>query len=266
MKESLTPTSPALSSSPSLPQPSSPDTKYVYRRYDEFSSTLQSQLYSLPPNSECRLLLSKGIDKTPQLSPHTVVLQQKKDEGKGGARVDDCETKDDTNDRMTIIYPKGSTYNVKKKYILPITQENQLIIVSPETTDYRRLCIVQTPKDHSFIEIGCAFAFTVGNVDCSKRLGIDKSPSSLELAKKNFPTLDLEELDVLVESKEGLMNILERYEMNDCGKLIVAIDINGNRELEAVVECLQRILDVWRPRLVIVKSRSLFKLMNDQGT
>ncbi len=247
-------------STTSLPQSDAPEANYRYRRYDEFISTLQSQLDSLPSFYPCRLMISKGQNKTPQLSPYTVKLINNNINNDG-----DEKQKPKKDDRLTVQYPKGSTYNVKTKYILPITQENQQIIVSPETTDYRRLCIVHTPKDHSFIEIGCDFAFTVGNVDCCKRVGIDKSPSSLEIAKNNFPTLDLEEIDVLTESKEGLMNILDRYEMTCKDKLIVAIDINGNRELEAVVQCLKRVLDIWEPRLVIVKSRSLFRLMIEQG-
>ena len=40
--------------------------------------------------------------------------------------------------------------------------------------------------------------------------------------------------------------------------LVVAIDINGNRELEAVRQCLQLVIQEWKPRLIIVKSRALY--------
>ena len=150
------------------------------------------------------------------------------------------------------------------KNILPITQQSHLIIVAPETKYYRKLCIVQTPYDHSFIEIGCDFALTTGNVNCVQKLGIDKSPTSLEIAKSNFPDLPLEEVDILEESEENLMNLLERYEITDEDKLIVGIDINGNREYEAVRDCLQRVLDLWHPRLIIVKSRSMFSVLSEQ--
>ncbi|KAL7560770.1 hypothetical protein ACA910_005337 [Epithemia clementina (nom. ined.)] len=39
--------------------------------------------------------------------------------------------------------------------------------------------------------------------------------------------------------------------------LVVAIDINGNRELEAVQSCLSQVQALWQPRLIIVKSRAL---------
>ena len=51
---------------------------------------------------------------------------------------------------------------------------------------------------------------------------------------------------------------------HDRNKLIVGIDINGNREYEAVRDCLQRVLDLWQPRLIIVKSRSMFRVMLEQ--
>jgi hypothetical protein len=45
----------------------------------------------------------------------------------------------------------------------------------------------------------------------------------------------------------------------------VAIDINGNRELPAVLKCIDIMLD-FSPRLVIVKSRELYtKLKKDDG-
>ena len=47
--------------------------------------------------------------------------------------------------------------------------------------------------------------------------------------------------------------------------LVVAIDINGNRDLEAVEACLDRVLNWWKPRLVIVKSRSLYRKLVDLG-
>ena len=48
------------------------------------------------------------------------------------------------------------------------------------------------------------------------------------------------------------------------GGLVVGVDINGNRELEAVRECLGRVLEWWRPRLVVVKSRALFQVFEEE--
>ena len=40
------------------------------------------------------------------------------------------------------------------------------------------------------------------------------------------------------------------------------MDINGNRELPAVLQCLQLIMDQIQPRLIIVKSRELHQLLH----
>ena len=47
--------------------------------------------------------------------------------------------------------------------------------------------------------------------------------------------------------------------------LVVAIDINGNRELEAVQQCLARVQSMWQPRLIIVKSRALHQYISQNS-
>lgn len=49
------------------------------------------------------------------------------------------------------------------------------------------------------------------------------------------------------------------------GKLVVAIDINGNRELTAVEQVLARVMRCWEPELIVVKSRSLYSKMIEMG-
>jgi hypothetical protein len=61
-------------------------------------------------------------------------------------------------------------------------------------------------------------------------------------------------------------DILVKRKLRCCdvdGGLVVAIDINGNRALEAVEACLERVLKLWNPRLVVVKSRSLYSKLVD---
>lgn len=135
------------------------------------------------------------------------------------------------------------------------------MIVAPETVDYRRLCIVHTQPQHYFCEIGCDFGLTVGQVDACVKWGIDKSPKSLVVAKENFPNDTYIEADVLVEDKEYYKKMLKDFGIEDGCNFVVGIDINGNREIEAVRECLKRVLNWWNPRLVIVKSRSLYQVL-----
>lgn len=50
---------------------------------------------------------------------------------------------------------------------------------------------------------------------------------------------------------------------------IICIDVNGNREISGVLECLRRVInEAWKrqPRMIIVKSRFLYwELKNTEG-
>ena len=99
--------------------------KYTYHRHEKLTSTLQSEsnLKKLLPTSPCRFLLSKGKDgRKTQLSKDTVTVVQNNNDSES------------SSDRIMIKYPKsGSTYKIRKEYLLPIIQEDNQIIVSPET-------------------------------------------------------------------------------------------------------------------------------------
>lgn len=180
-------------------------------------------------------MLSKGKKKTPQLSLRARV-------------VEECE---DDQERILVRYPSGSTYRVRRSNLMPVLEhESHIIFVTSETNDYRRTAIVQTrPEDH-FIEIGCDFGILVDSVDCQSRLGVDKSEESIRIAKERYP------------SREFLLgDMFEDLELEIKQPLVVAIDINGNRMLPAVLKCLQLVLDTMSPRLVVVKSRELYAEM-----
>ena len=48
----------------------------------------------------------------------------------------------------------------------------------------------------------------------------------------------------------------------DSSMMVVAIDINGNRDINPVKQCIQIVMDRLCPRLIIVKSRSLYHEIN----
>jgi hypothetical protein len=50
--------------------------------------------------------------------------------------------------------------------------------------------------------------------------------------------------------------------MSTVSPTVVAMDINGTREVETVQQCLQNVLDAWQPRLVIIKSRQWYNEQN----
>jgi len=269
-----------------LPQPKRNNSSYTYHSFDEVNTDFFPVHLPLPKNTPCRLLLSKGKNgRKTSLSPHSVITLEeepaddstssdcsKKEKSDGTGDATDNDDKDDTSDkdnkedaanekRIKVQYPAGSTYNIRRSYLLPIIQQQRVILLVPETVDYRRLCIVHTRPQDGFIEIGSDLGKTIGQVVASKTLGIDKSSTSVEIASNDYPTIQFLEKDVLVESKDWWKDLLisSNFTTDD---LIVGIDINGNREFEAVRECLKRVLEWWEPRLVLVKSRSMFRVFH----
>lgn len=234
------------------------DDMYKYHLHDVLSSSFQKNAHTLSPGTKCRFLTSKGKNsKKTQLAKDTVILPQ-------------TET-DEDSDRITIQYPKGSTYHLRKAFLFPILTVDYNIIVADETDFYRRMCWVHTVENDAFIEIGCDMGFTVGEmtiVPC--RLGIDKSEVSLEQLRGKYSTCPILQMDLLEEDVSVIQNLLMEKKMDaksleqQGGKLVVAIDINGNREIEGVVECLDRVLTCWSPKLVIVKSRSLYSYIKNK--
>jgi hypothetical protein len=102
-------------------------------------------------------------------------------------------------------------------------------------------------------QIGCDFGILVDSVDAKSRLGVDKSEESIGIARERYP------------NREFLLGDVFEDDITPQHPLVVAIDINGNRELPAVLKCVQVALDSWSPRLVVVKSRELYaKLLKEK--
>jgi len=257
-----------------LPQPI--DKNYIYLNHNEINSTYFPPDRPLPDNTSCRFLLSKGKNTNrTHLSPFTVRTLARTAALSSSNTKDEDEDAVNTDDRVKVQYPKGSTYNIRRVNLIPILQQQNVVIVVPETTDYRRLCIVHTLAQDNFIEIGSDLGKTVGQIVARNTLGIDKSRTSVDIARRDYPNLHFIQADMLLKSKEDWQDlILTQFNSNSITDndndnnnsndtdLVVGIDINGNRELEAVRECLKRVLDWWSPRLVVVKSRSLFQELN----
>ncbi|GAX20360.1 hypothetical protein FisN_9Hh072 [Fistulifera solaris] len=155
--------------------------------------------------------------------------------------------------RVRVRYPKGSTYACQPHRLIPVyasSSPHTTIIVSPETSEYRRLCVIHTLQ--SFLEIGCDYGVTVHRVHTQGQIplvwGMDKSVESIAIARQNYPALPFYCFDVLEPTEDWPSGIQPE---------VVAIDINGNRELPAVQQCIQVVLERYHPRLIIVKSRAL---------
>ena len=95
-------------------------------------------------------------------------------------------------------------------------------------------------------------------------MAIDKNETYLRDAKDNFPTakypkLLFEQADV----KEGQLGQLQELGIVGRGKPFDAVflDINGTRELSTVVATIQQIQQALKPKLIIVKSKELAKVL-----
>eukprot|EP00980_Cylindrotheca_fusiformis_P027905 scaffold22568_cov125-Cylindrotheca_fusiformis.AAC.2 len=214
-----------------LPQPTASEAEsYQYLCFENIEAHFFPG-HSLDPATLAWVFLSKGKNKVPQLSERARV-------------VSDCGE----DDRVLVQYPKGSTYRVRRKNLMPVLEHHKnIIIVASETNDYRRNAIVHTLEEDDFMEIGCDFGILVDSVRCRSRLGIDKSEESISVAKQRYPDRDFLRADVFAD-----------FDVKAHRPTIVAIDINGNRALPAVIDCIQLSLDAWSPRLIIVKSRELY--------
>jgi hypothetical protein len=173
---------------------------------------------------------------------------------------------DDTRSRRVLVqYPKGSTYRVRQDHLIPILDvptlnDVRLVIVHAETAPYRRACFIHgcVEPHESFCEIGCAEGATLHRLQKSnpvnRIVGIDKSEESTHIARMRLPTCDLFCYDILMQWP---------IELTEIQPAVVGIDINGNRELDAVLECLQVVMTHWTPRLIFVKSRALYHELNE---
>lgn len=108
-------------------------------------------------------------------------------------------------------------------------------------------------------EIGCDFGILVDSVDAKSSLGIDKSEESIQIANSRYPNQRFLLCDVFEDDLTEEINRIQKE------SLVVSIDINGNRELPAVLKCIQFVLDSWAPRLIMVKSRELHAKMKSEA-
>jgi hypothetical protein len=105
-------------------------------------------------------------------------------------------------------------------------------------------------------------------------LGLDKSKQSIRIAQQRYPQCSFQVCDVLVDEPThwpipsellyGCPRTMDHYDpsgqpspLAKKKSIVIAIDINGNREIQAVLQCLQIVMNTFRPHLVIVKSRAL---------
>jgi len=227
-----------------LPQPTSPEAQpYRYLKFEKienefFGGFPSESSSSLSAETLCWVCLGKGKSGKHQLYER--------------ARAD--PRPEDESDRMTVRYSLGKTYRVRKRHLMPVLEHHShLILVASETNDYRRTATVHTTGEDHFVEIGCDYGILVDSVDAKTRIGIDKSEESIQIANERYPSRDFRLGDIFGDDLGIHLD----------SPSVIAIDINGNRLLPAVLDCIQLVVDRWSPRLVIVKSRELYARLEE---
>lgn len=182
------------------------------------------------------------------------------------------------DERVLVQYPGGSTYYVNMNHIRPIlhptsddSSHNHIVVVWPETDLYRSCCMIHcVPGYDSFIEIGCDEGELVYKMSQSMKtstnispknhdsnaivngvgeysenntvvLGIDKSKSSITIARQRYPHCSFHVCDVLDDEPTCWPIPRNLYRSTDRADddhqqqqqtIVIAIDINGNREIQ----------------------------------
>lgn len=110
---------------------------YRYLLYEDAERVhFPDEKKSIPLDTLVWVFLSKGKNKVPKLHKRARVKQEEPD----------------NEGRIKVEYPNQSTYNVRRKNLMPVLEhQTHTILVASETNDYRRMSIVHTRKEDHFI-------------------------------------------------------------------------------------------------------------------
>lgn len=171
-----------------------------------------------------------------------------------------------------------------------------LVVLTPETHIYRRMAKIHCTPEDSFMEIGCDYGITVDKIQTSMEeagdvpkewpcdevnndvdekkeendanyctrvscIGVDKSIESITIANERYPKCKFMLANVLVSEEVSTIRTMCETNLRGEAPSIICIDVNGNREIDGVLQCLQMIMNErWKrqPRMIIVKSRFLY--------
>lgn len=152
--------------------------------------------------------------------------------------------------KFKVEFKDKTTYHVKPNRLIRIEDPGTILVVR-ETNDYRRIAKTQVCPSDYVMEIGSDFGYTTNFISQTTKnvIGIDKSQQQIIFSKKEYPHIEFILMDVLEEQDEF-------ENLHKCNKVFV--DINGNRELEAVQKVVELVKRVMKPELIVVKARSYF--------
>eukprot|EP01006_Ploeotia_vitrea_P005014 TRINITY_DN116048_c0_g1_i1.p1 TRINITY_DN116048_c0_g1~~TRINITY_DN116048_c0_g1_i1.p1 ORF type:complete len:262 (-),score=19.49 TRINITY_DN116048_c0_g1_i1:82-867(-) len=159
--------------------------------------------------------------------------------------------------RYQVNFHEGGTWHVKPDRLLGLytakCNAHTTVVVCYSTEDYRKLSRSQVNKNDFVIEIGSSFgkATHVLHQQGAKVIGIEKATVVIAAARKKYPHLHFEQLDVLEDSEQ--FNSLAK----GCTKMF--LDIGGTRSMGTIKRILPVLVDSLQPslRLVVIKNEEL---------
>ena len=215
--------------------------------------------------------------------------------------TDETSEQERSKRRVLVRYSKGATYRVRAYNLLSVLEPSvhkdalpPLVVVTPETHIYRRIAKVHTTPEDSFMEIGCDYGITVDKIQTSIEeagdvpkewpretgieitldekkedegasrvtcIGVDRSQESIDIANERYPKCKFLLVNVLVSEEMAALRSTCESCLHGDAPSVICVDINGNREIDGVLRCVQMIMnEKWKrqPRMIIVKSRFLY--------
>ena len=145
-------------------------------------------------------------------------------------------------------------------------EEPTIVVVTPETKDFRELVVGYITSTDRVLEIGCSSgeASVLMLPTCQSWVGFDTSEEMLGMCKAAL--LEASSSGPSTKKKDYhpvIMNALvdsEKARIEACRfgvPTFVACDIGGNRELVNVLRMISWAMESFEPKLIMIKSREL---------
>ena len=173
---------------------------------------------------------------------------------------------------MRVEYKDGSHYHCRPQKLMPdfvmLGRQRGLkkpvLVVCRETDMYRRTALTQCSENDVCIEIGCDFGYTTHllSTRCRMAYGIDKQEDHVAKASETYKNNSTQFLagDIFTDTAM----LLEQLSAETGGSVRIWLDLNGNRELEAVQRAIKLLASsALSPDLIVVKSRALYSLKKE---
>jgi len=159
-------------------------------------------------------------------------------------------------------------FDAMQKILIPKIKEGRYrdaqttLIICGETRPFRFLAKhldIPWAAESPCVDLGCSTGeatHLLAKRGFSKVIGVDVSEENIAKATAERPEIEWRLMDVLAER-----DLLHEMIVNDFGGVtpVFFVDIGGDRMQETVVLFLSYVIQRYRPRLVVVKSRKLYK-------